>query len=215
MKDDVSALLSSQVLAKPANLLGQSNLYTLESPSQTSFNAFKNELLGAKMNSLAMPKSTSSSTTNVDSIDMPFSMKLNSNVNMNGANVNTATSYLNDFEQQIKLLEEQAKQLKSEKPAGNEDFFVISSMQHNNIGLSFDQYKAATNEDAVCGSRNQPYSNLAAYDFTENFSRAANTKKTNSLLPIFHSNSLNNLNRCDSSSLTDIKNEEIYLKQVK
>jgi len=213
MKDDVSVLLSSQVATSKvaSNLsIGQNCCNLLESP-QNSFSAFKNEILNTK-NNLSMPKmesvssdssSSESSSTN-DLIDLPF-LKLNSNNHVSGGAA--AVSYLNDFEQQIKLLEEQAKQLKNEK---NEEFFVISSMQNNNIGLSFDQFK--TNE---MGMGKSQFNNLQSFECNElnNFNRACNK---NSLLPIFNSNGISNMNRIDSSSsLTDIKNEEIYLKQVK
>jgi hypothetical protein len=206
MKDDVSALLSSQVVnTKAANLLiGQPCSNLLESP-QNSFSAFKNEILNTK-NNLPMPESSSSessSSSSNDLIDLPY-LKLNSNNLMSGGTA--AVSYLNNFEQQIKLLEEQAKQLKNDK---NEDFFVISSMQNNNIGLSFDQFK--TNEIDMGKSQ---FNMLQSYDCNElnNFNRACNKS---SLLPIFNSNVNKNRLSDSSTSLTDIKNEEIYLKQVK
>jgi len=206
MKDDVSALLSSQVAnTKASNLLiGQPCSNLLESP-QNSFSAFKNEILNTK-NNLPMPESSSSessSSSSNDLIDLPY-LKLNSNNLMSGGAA--AVSYLNNFEQQIKLLEEQAKQLKNDK---NEDFFVISSMQNNNIGLSFDQFKA--NEIDIGKSQ---FNMLQSYDCNElnNFNRACNKS---SLLPIFNSNVNKNRLSDSSTSLTDIKNEEIYLKQVK
>ena len=246
MKDDVSALLSSQASSKTSNLIKSQSNILMNSP-QASFNAFKNELLNTKMN-LVMPTkcstndivgglgsltsgSATSLTTNMDSIDNMPLMKLSSNTVLSGSKA--ATSYLNDFEQQIKLLEEQAKQLKSENNNANEDFFIISSMQNNNIGLSYDQFKSNPNEISGCNSiadsnsnRNQPFNNNnMSYDFNElnNFNRAclnnnnnnSGSLKKNSLMPIFNTNSLTNLNRCDTNSLTDIKNEEIYLKQVK
>jgi len=207
MKDDVSALLSSQVASTKASnlLIGQPCSNLLESP-QNSFSAFKNEILNTK-NNLPMPESSSSesssSSSSNDLIDLPY-LKLNSNNLMSGGAA--AVSYLNNFEQQIKLLEEQAKQLKNDK---NEDFFVISSMQNNNIGLSFDQFKA--NEIDIGKSQ---FNMLQSYDCNElnNFNRACNKS---SLLPIFNSNVNKNRLSDSSTSLTDIKNEEIYLKQVK
>ena len=201
MKDDVSALLSSQVVnTKASNLLiGQPCSNLLESP-QNSFSAFKNEILNTK-NNLPMPESSSSesssSSSSKDLIDLPY-LKLNSNNLMSGGTA--AVSYLNNFEQQIKLLEEQAKQLKNDK---NEDFFVISSMQNNNIGLSFDQFKA--NEIDIGKSQ---FNMLQSYDCNElnNFNRACNKS---SLLPIFNSNVNKNRLSDSSTSLTDIKNEEI------
>lgn len=209
MKDDVSVLLSSQVTtSKVASNLskGQSCSNSLESP-QNSFNAFKNEILNTKnkMGSISSESSSSESSSSNDLIDLPY-LKLNSNNHLAGSGT-AAVSYLNDFEQQIKLLEEQAKQLKNEK---SEDYFIISSMQNNNIGLSFDQFKA--NEMSM--GKNQ-FNSLDAYDCNQlsNFNRACNKA---SLLPIFNSNGISNINRNDSStSLTDIKNEEMYLKQVK
>lgn len=182
MKDDVTALLSSQ--AQQTSYTTNQQSFTLVSP-QTTFNAFKNELINTtKVSFMPTTKGAlcSSSASNI-SVDIPF--------NKTTANSNVS----NEFEHQIKFLEEQAKQLKNEK-----DELFMSSTQ-----IKPYDYQP-----------NLPLNNLLS-DFNDlsNFNR--NCLTTTIQLPFFNSNSMisSNLNRSNSNSLIDIRNEENYLKQVK